>query len=673
MCGFVVIVTPRGQSVAGAVLRRMTDLLAHRGPDDAGFAWVEPATGVIRRTQHLAADADLSGVLFGHRRLSILDLTPAGSQPMVSDDGLSLLCFNGEIYNFVELRDELRGHGISFRGTGDTEVLLKAYEHWGSEAFNRLNGMWAFALWDGRRRTLVVSRDRFGVKPVYWARVDGVTIFGSEIKALLAYPELFRGVDDRKVLSFLRDGATDQDDETMFAGIRSLAPGTHLELTERRTLAKRFWSLPTTSESDATPEELIAQFTRLLTDSVHLRVRSDVPIGTMMSGGLDSTAITALIRAEQLTALGQFQGLEAFHHTFSACWPGSTSDEEAEIDLMCRELGLVSHKLYPTPETVADVLPEVVYHLDEPFVDPVSAVQYLLMREARGHGVKVVLNGHGSDELLAGYHNHFVPVLLADLLLSGRLGSFIREQRSFRGTGWPWVGVLWSLLVRLLPQRIRINPATPHRALELLRGSAGIFASVDGGGSPEASGPTRPVPRLSHLNARLWFEFTTRNLPRWLRMEDRMSMASSVESRLPFMDYRLVEFAFSLPDDVKLRHGYNKYILRRSMRNLLPSHLTETRIKHPFKAPFEDWLRGAWRPMIQDLLVRNCEVGRYLEYPKFGKKLASYLDGNDRALPTYLLWRVLNTELWLRMVRDRWGTAPRDRHSREPLAVRLPA
>jgi asparagine synthase (glutamine-hydrolysing) len=659
MCGFVCIVTAPGETAPGAVLRRMTALLSHRGPDDEGFAWVEPSTGAIRGPFRSPPDGVLSGVLFGHRRLSILDLTASGSQPMVSDDGLSLLCFNGEIYNFVELRAELQAHGLRFRGTGDTEVLLKAYEHWGTDAFNRLNGMWAFVLWDGRRRTLVASRDRFGVKPLYWATVGETTILGSEIKALLAYPGAFRGVDDRKVLSFLQDGATDQDEETMFEGVRSLAPGTYYELTGGRMVSKRFWTLPISrSETETDPDDLIATFEQLLTESVHLRVRSDVPIGTMMSGGLDSTAITALIRAEQLKAdASRFQGLRAFHQTFSACWPGSASDEEADIDLICRELGLVSHRLYPTANTVATVLPDMVYHLDEPFDDPIAAVQFLLMREARRYDIKVVLNGHGSDELLAGYHKHFVPVFLADLLLSGRLFSLFREQRSFRGTGWSWAGVLWYLLVRLLPQQVRLDPSTPHRLLERVRGSTGVFASLDGHEWAERTSPVEPVPHLSHLNARLWFEFMTRNLPRWLRMEDRMSMASSVESRLPFMDYRLVEFAFSLPDTLKLHDGYNKYILRQSMRNLLPARVIATRAKLPFKAPYTEWIRGSWRSMIQDLLGGTCEVGRYLESPRFRDKLASYMSGNDRALPTYLIWRVLNTELWLRMVREKWGAA----------------
>lgn len=268
---------------------------------------------------------------------------------MVSDDGASVLAFNGEIYNFLELRNALRAAGITFRGTGDTEVLLKAYECWGADALNRLNGMWAFVLWDGRRRALIACRDRFGVKPLYYAKVDEVLIFSSEIKAILAYPGAFKAFNDRAVLDFLRDGLTDHAEETMFAGVRSLAPGTYMEITTERRVTSRFWTLPARQpDVDRADADLISDFASQLADSVRLRVRSDVPIGTMMSGGLDSTAITSLIRPQQQGGGGderRFDGLAAFHHTFSACWPGSEADEEAEIDLMCSDLSLISHKL----------------------------------------------------------------------------------------------------------------------------------------------------------------------------------------------------------------------------------------------------------------------------------------------------------------------------------------
>ncbi|HWN18018.1 MAG TPA: asparagine synthase (glutamine-hydrolyzing) [Gemmatimonadales bacterium] len=657
MCGFVTLVCTSGQRVPGRVLRGMTTRLAHRGPDDTGFAAIDPHTRALRCWgRDLPSDVDLSGILFGHCRLSILDLTAAAHQPMVSDDGSSVLAFNGEIYNFLELRSALSAAGVTFRGTGDTEVLLKAYECWGADALNRLNGMWAFLLWDGRRRALIASRDRFGVKPLYYAIVDEVLIFSSEIKAILAYPGAFKGFHEPRVLDFLRDGLTDQDEETMFTGVRSLAPGSYMEITPERRVTTRFWTLPDGpakadgAKADGADANLIEAFASHLADSVRLRVRSDVPIGTMMSGGLDSTAITSLIRAQQQGRGGdeRFDGLAAFHHTFSACWPGSEADEEATIDLVCSELSLISHKLYPTPEQIADVLPKVAHHLDEPFHDPIAAVQYLLMQKARSYGVKVVLNGHGSDESLGGYHKLFVPPLLADLLLAGNLVTFVREQRAFKGSGWAWSQVVWHLLMRLLPEGARLDPRTPSRLLERLRGAGGVLAD---GPAATDSGETRSNGELSNpfsFPGSLRFEFTTRNLPRWLRMEDRMSMAWSVESRLPFMDYRLVEFAFRLPDRLKLRDGYNKYILRQATRTLLPRRLIETRSKLPFLAPYSTWLRGPWRSMVGDLLLGSSQVGAYLNRGVFVPKLQSFMKGKEKALPHYLVWRLLITELWLR-------------------------
>lgn len=653
MCGFVALLCTSRQRVPARVLHQMTNRLAHRGPDDTGFAAIDPDTRVVRRWSHdLPPELDLSGILFGHCRLSILDLTPAARQPMVSDDGSSVLAFNGEIYNFLELRSALSGAGASFQGTGDTEVLLQAYQCWGADALNRLNGMWAFVLWDGRRRALIASRDRFGVKPLYYGIVDDVLIFSSEIKALLAYPGAFRGFNERRVLDFLRDGLTDHQEETMFAGVRSLAPGTYMEISGDRRVTTRFWTLPDgQSEVEHADSDLIAEFGSHLADSVRLRTRSDVPIGTMMSGGLDSTAITSLIRAQQQSGGGDersFAGLAAFHHTFSACWPGSEGDEEADIDLTTSELSLISHKLYPTPERIAEVLPKVAYHLDEPFVDPIAAVQYLLMQKARSYGVKVVLNGHGADEILGGYHKLFVPPFLADLLMAGRLGTFLKEQRAFRGSGWAWPLMFWHLVMRELPASARLSPLTPARVLEQLRGAGGVFADhaspSDADGATSDSTPTSPF----SFPGALRFEFMTRNLPRWLRMEDRMSMACSVESRLPFMDYRLVEFAFRLSNHLKLRHGYNKYILRQATRTLLPQRLIETRSKLAFQAPYSEWLGGPWRSMVGDLLLGTSRAGAYLNRGVFEPKLQAFMNGHKKALPHYLVWRVLITELWLR-------------------------
>jgi asparagine synthase (glutamine-hydrolysing) len=655
MCGLVTIVTAPGQSISFAVLRRMTETLAHRGPDDAGYAWVDPATGTCRAlpSDHPGED-QLSGILFGHRRLSILDLTHSGHQPMLSDDVSMMLSFNGEIYNFLELRAELESKQVAFRSRCDTEVLLRAYQMWGARALEKFNGMWAFTLWDGHNRRLVVSRDRFGVKPLYYSVVDGAWVFASEIKALLAYPGGFRGFDDQQVLEFLANCLIDHGQGTFFRNIYALMPGTYAELADQRLTQYAFWSLPPApARASQTAPQLVEQFRNLLSEAVRLRVRADVPIGTMLSGGLDSTSITALIHQQRLGMGGdtpaELAGLQAFHHTFSACWPGWQRDEEAEVDMLCADLDLQPHKLYPTAEEIAELLPQAMYFLDQPFETPTAVVQFMLMRLARTYDIKVVLNGHGSDELLGGYLNYFVPPFLASLIIACHPASFLRQQRAFRASGgWTHSAVAMELARGLLPVALR-----PH-ADELLysparwRKSLGIFPDT---GIPAGIGhPVSDVPahNLSLLNAALWQKFTQQILPMWLRMEDRVSMAWSIESRLPFLDYRLVEFAFNLPDELKLNEGYTKYILRSAMRGKLPDRITFNRVKQRFATPYHEWFRGAWRPMIEDLLLGTCNVQPYVELPKLRRKLGAYLAGDNRALDVRVLWRVLSTEICLR-------------------------
>ncbi len=657
MCGFVTIVTGDHKTVNTRILHNMTTRVAHRGPDDFGYAWIDPLSGTSRTwTSQAPPHDEVSGVLFGHRRLSILDLTPGGHQPMFSDDGSIVLSFNGEIYNFVELKAELEARGVRFRSRCDTEVLLRAYEYWGEDAFNKFNGMWAFTLWDARNRKLVASRDRFGVKPLYYTVVDGTWIFASEIKAILAYPGAFRGFDEQNVLEFLTSSLIDDDETTLFREIRSVPPSTYLILRDQQLTLRKFWTLRVDSPREKLPDRsLIEEFRSLLNDSVRLRLRSDVPIGTMLSGGLDSTSITALIREQsKRTDVGdsglETEALQNFHHTFSACWPGWQNNEEAEIDFLCAKFDLLSHKVYPTGELLADLLPKVMYFLEEPFETPTALVQFLLMREAKEHGVKVVLNGHGSDETLAGYPGFFVPPFLASLLLSGQPLKYLREHRAFRPSReWKNRRVPEELLRALVPASLRPRIDELLYAGEQQRITGGIFSAVKTPPmSRQAGVNTEASQDLSLLNSVLWLKFTEKILPMWLRMEDRVSMAWSVESRLPFMDYRLVEFAFNLSDDLKLKDGYTKYILRQAVQDILPERIVFNRVKQRFATPYGRWFRGAWRPMIEDLFAGSCAVQPYLDLPLFREKLQAYLAGNNAALDTNVLWRVINTEICLK-------------------------
>jgi asparagine synthase (glutamine-hydrolysing) len=652
MCGIVSIFAPDGQPLRWDVVQTMTDLLAHRGPDDGGYAGVNLHSGKIHGWRDAVPPGPAPGLLMGHRRLSILDLSAAGHQPMASADGSLLLAYNGEIYNYLELREALQREGCVFRSGTDTEVLLQAWQRWGPRALERCNGMWAFVLWDARRRTLLAARDRFGVKPLYYAVVDGVHVFASEIKALLAYPGANRGHDEDVVNVYLRKGRLDEGERTMFRGVAAVPAGAVMEVTRQRSTTRRFWALDVApAGSGAGDAQLIDEFRALLQDAVRLRVRSDVPIGTMMSGGLDSTAITALIRAQQERADGSASaGLRAFHHTFSACWPGSSQDEEKEIDLVCDALQLQSHKLYPSAMQLAEVLPEMSYHLDAPFHDPIAAVQYLLMRQARAHGVKVVLNGHGSDEALAGYHELFVPGLLAGQLRAGRLPAFLHARRAFADTGWTWQRVLGELAHAVLPAGL--VQAQAHVAKARMRAAGGIFAVEL---APDLLRPAPAPAGLTPLGSALWHACFREILPRWLRMEDRMSMAWGVESRLPFLDYRLVELAFRLPDDLKLRDGYNKFVLRRAMQGVLPDRLVQERAKRRFVAPFWAWGAREWRPLIEEMLMQDARISPYLDYARFRNRMREYLAGNTATIHSRVLWRLLGTEMWMRSFADHAG------------------
>ena len=661
MCGFVAVVTEQGGKVPGTVVAKMTDMLTHRGPDGFGYAHINPETGCCWTwTTDFPITRDFSGIVFGHRRLSILDLSPAAHQPFVSDDGSLVLAYNGEIYSFVELRRELEQLGTRFRSQSDTEVLLYCYRQWGVETFRRFNGMWAFVLWDARARTLIASRDRLGVKPLYYTFVNGTWIFASEIKALLTYPGAWQGFAEQNCLHFLVRGFVYDAGPTLFRNIHAVAPGHYMQLSERGLSSHQYWCVSTDAGRHWSEHEAVAEFRRLLANAVVLRTRSDVPIGTMLSGGLDSSAITGLLYCHQHTrnsagTIGA-EGLRSFHQTFSACWPLWDSNEEKEIDLLCNTWSLRSHKAYPTEQTLFDILQPVVFALDEPFESPIALVQYLLMQEARRHDVKVVLNGHGSDELLAGYAGSVVPGFLAQLLRSGRLMRYWREAQAFAPTGeWSTHNVLLEMLRSIIPASLQ--PMIEEGLRARVQHDTALF--------PEAGTAIRHIrmsrdvtvhlrgSRLSWLTATLWSFLTVKILPMWLRMEDRISMAHGVESRLPFTDYRLVEFVLTLPDDLKLKQGYTKYILRQAVQDILPQEIVRRWQKTRFSCPYDQWLRGSWRPLIEDLfLTGQFQLDAFLCVPEFRRRLRAYLDHQPYGLRPQMLWRLLNTEIWMRTFTD---------------------
>ncbi|MCS7057117.1 MAG: asparagine synthase (glutamine-hydrolyzing), partial [Thermoflexales bacterium] len=448
MCGIAGIYRLDGAPIDLQQLRRMADLLRHRGPDDEGYALFDTCSGYALHLKGpdspaaldlpdvRTAEAPPANLGLAERRLAILDLTPAGHTPMVSRDGLLTIVFNGEIYNYVELRETLRELGHVFHSTGDTEVLLAAYSEWGEACVERFNGMWAFAIWDAKQRQLFCSRDRFGVKPFYYVHMPGRFAFASEPKALWGAGLVEPHLNVPLLEDFLAGYEASRLDETLFAEIRQLPAGHTLIVTGEGVSVRRFWSLPVNPElGPPRPEPTAAErVLELLTDAVRLRLRSDVPIGTCLSGGLDSSAIVALINRLMYSEhhMSRTQ-IGAQQKTFTAAYENDASDERHFARLVIEQTGAAWHCTFPTAETLQADLERFIWHHDEPPITTSMYAQWCVMRLARECGITVTLDGQGADELWGGY----LPfdVYLSQMLRAGRWLRLIQELAAVQRVG----------------------------------------------------------------------------------------------------------------------------------------------------------------------------------------------------------------------------------------------
>jgi asparagine synthase (glutamine-hydrolysing) len=573
MCGLVVTVAFDGQPADPALLKRSSDAISHRGPDDSGIATYGP-------------------VGFGFRRLSIIDLSPAGHQPMESADARLAIVFNGEIYNYIELKRELQQLGRTFHSSSDTEVLLQAYDAWGVDCVNRLNGMWAFVIYDKTRRRLFGSRDRFGVKPLYrWS--DGKrTILASEIKAIVASGWYTPSINWTTAARFLGRGHLDQDTQTFHAGIDQIAAGSTIEIDlSGQTTERRFWSIA--NLHDAPPDDPVAVFRETFEDSVRLRMRSDVPVGVCLSGGIDSNAIISMM-AELRRGTVAYP-LQAFSYI-----PEEFSEAEY-INQSIARTGAVLNELHTSPRALWDILPTAMWHYDEPVHSPTALIGYQLMRLARQRGVTVVLNGQGADEVNAGYHGYF-RAYWSDLMHEGRWGVAFREIREYgRSNAKPYGPLLRESFNHWLRREVRRvpgfalvrDPLSGNTIENLSWLSADVRAKIPPADTEAWSKP---------LSGALAHSVERRPLPLYLRVEDRNSMAHSVEARLPFLDYRLVSLAFSLPNEWKMRGGWNKYLVREALKGVIAEPVRTRTDKMGFPTPSKDWWAGDWYSPMMDLL-----------------------------------------------------------------------
>lgn len=598
MCGIFGVWNLDGSGVDVAAVVRATTAIRHRGPDDEGYLLINTRSGrtelcggkdttsELRLPDIFQFASEKFDLAFGFRRLSILDLSPDGHQPMASADKREWIIFNGEIYNYIELRDELSLLGHKFHTGSDTEVILAAFRQWGEACVERFNGMFALALWDASNRTLFLARDRFGEKPIHYVyRQDKLFAFGSEMKTLWAANLAGREVHAETLARFQHYGQVDVGDQTFYDGILRLPQAHSLKVSAPGNFWKRrYWDIDPREQEDGKSDSFYSeQFRGLLTDSVRLRLRADVPVGSSLSGGLDSSTIVSIIN--------RLLPPEGIQKTFSARFDEPASDEGKWIDLVTRENRVQRADVWPTPEQFFDELTKVFWHQEEPFSSTSIYAQWCVMRLARENDVTVLLDGQGADEMLAGYHSYFEEYS-ADLLTSMNLPRYLKWKKNCRELH----GYAPRTISRVAKQTV---PSVLKRPVQRVMRSLGELPQVERR-KPEFPPEFR---KLSSLKKQLWWNTTREGLVELLRYADRNSMAHSREVRLPFLDHRLVEFVFRLPDQLLMRDGWTKWILREAFRGIVPAAITDRIDKLGYMPPQKRWLGNRVWPdlMLQQL------------------------------------------------------------------------
>jgi asparagine synthase (glutamine-hydrolysing) len=590
MCGIAGIIATEPCDWMPSSGKAILDRLYHRGPDDHG--WLTYSGGDGPRFGQGAIPERPAEVLLLHRRLSILDLSEAGRQPMSSPDGRYWIAYNGEIYNYLELRAELAAAGHTFRTGTDTEVLLAALARWGPAALPRLVGMFAFALLDTVGRKMVLARDYFGIKPLYYCRTTEALGFASEIKALFDMRGVRPRIDPQGLYDYLRFGKTDHRPQTMLAGIRQVPPAHLLEIALDQPLSAeplRYWHLDPRHTTDLPFDEAAGRLRQLFLDSVRLHLRSDVPVGTALSGGIDSSSIVMAVRK------AAEDGVD--FHSFSFIAADPAMSEERWVDTAAAAARTTVHKVTLEAAELAADLDRLIAVQDEPFGSTSVYAQYRVCQLAREAGIKVLLDGQGSDEMLAGYR-HYLPAHLASLLRRGRL---VRAFRLFRGAqAQPDVSLRelalcagGALLPEVLKKPVR-RLVTAESFPRWMNRAWFLEHRMTAPAAPARATPTLPAALLD--------DFTHTSLPALLRYEDRNSMAFSIESRVPFLTPQLAEFVFSLRESYLLSdEATSKHVFRAAMRGLVPDVILDRRDKIGFLTPDKDWL-STLRPWVDQVL-----------------------------------------------------------------------
>lgn len=604
MCGIAGICYYDGSgSVDRNTIERMVHKMRHRGPDDKGL-FVDGSIGL------------------GHCRLSIIDLSDRAHQPMESLDGRFVIVHNGEIYNYIELREELKSRGYRFFSDSDTEVILNAFACWKERCLDKFNGMFAFAIWDRNSRKLFVARDRLGIKPFYYSMDSGRFVFASEIKAILKVPGIHPEPNNEAIFEYLHFTYV-LDDKTWFKGIKKLMPGYFGYVSAKGMNSVKYWDVAFDGDSnrEKAEEELARELRELLVDSVKLRLRSDVPVGAHLSGGLDSSSVSAIA----MDALGRLK-------TFSIGFAETSSDERYWSNLVKDHLDTKHLVKIVTYHDLPEYLERITWLLDEPVIGGPAYPQLKLNELVKDEGVKVVLGGQGGDELFAGYIWHYV--------------SFFKDRfrricggnvRDLKELAWDIYGLRGRFTTGFFLRGIARRIAN-FQTRDLI--SEG-FIRMNGFDDPPVLGIGNGH---TFLERRQYFDVKY-FLQGLLQLEDRMSMGVSIESRVPLCDHRIVEFAARLPSGCKIRRGETKYLERKAVECFLPHEIVYRKDKKGFSTPIDEWFRGPLRPWIKEILnVESVKERGIFDWRKLEKLLQTHFEG--RQPMANRIWPLLSVEMW---------------------------
>jgi asparagine synthase (glutamine-hydrolysing) len=630
MCGICGVAIPSrlNRRVDESQLVAMRDSLIHRGPDGAG-ALIDGSVGL------------------GHRRLSIVD-PDGGGQPMSNEDDSIWIAFNGEIYNHSDLRPALKERGHRYRSSSDTETIIHLYEEFGARGVEKLRGMFAYAIWDSRRRRLVIARDRLGIKPLYYVlKEDGALYFASEIKALVEGGAIRPEVNYNALADYAANRYT-SGEETLFRGVMRLLPGHTLTWRDGEIEVDRYWNLRFRKPEERMSEaQYVERFGELFQECVKSHLMADAPLGMFLSGGIDSSAIAAVMSRFAKEPI----------KTFSVAFAERDANELEYARAVARAFKTDHHEIVVSPEQFFERLPALVYQEDEPIAHP-SSVPLYFVSDLAADRVKVALTGEGSDELLAGYNKYRVAIynlLLGrgyERLTSARLRGLVRNQIG-RLNGASRARRVLQRTFLFMPAEIKdlyfdnfavYSPARQRRlftaeAYERMRDRDPYRAHLS---YIEQSGAETLLDKLLAADLKTY-------LHELLMKQDQMSMAASIESRVPFLDHKLVEFAARLPDTMKLRGWTTKYVLRRAMRGVLPPQIL-TRKKMGFPTPVGDWFRGPFRGVIDEYVLSERALSRGLFNPSYAREIvARHAAGENH---TERLWMLVNFEIWQRRFFD---------------------